>query len=230
MPNHRIAMKHAVLCAAMLASGAAFAHASPEVCSGELSALILPPLERSSMKKQDIQLGIADESDGVYSVRLSLPAKGADNPDDQVTIGWVNLDTRAMKALDMTRDPDHPDLLAVDQAKYRKFVSDCLREAPGVTQRCDALDEQASQASTRLPPTQGRMIVVGNGRLPFHSAPDDSCRMPGVFILSGESVQADRTYRGFTSVVYLSARKNGPVKGWVRSDRLKAADSEPTAR
>ncbi|MDR8921249.1 hypothetical protein FEP54_06042 [Burkholderia multivorans] len=77
------------------------------------------------MSKSDIQAEIEDESNGIYSVRAYVAADSPDNLDKQVSIGWINLDTNSMKALDVTRDPDHPDELKVGEEKYRKFLSDC---------------------------------------------------------------------------------------------------------
>lgn len=47
-----------------------------------------------------------------------------------MTTGWVDLDVNTMKAFDVTDDPDKPEILDVDMAKYRKYVDQCLRARP----------------------------------------------------------------------------------------------------
>ncbi|MCO1462302.1 hypothetical protein L0Y93_11960 [Burkholderia multivorans] len=126
-----------------------------------------------------------------------------------------------MKALDVTRDPDHPDELKVDEEKYRKFLSDCIRASSKTVSMCDDHNNRTSETAVRILHSESKMTVIGNGRLQFYSAPDLSCKIPGVFILPGEPVVAEKSDRGFTFVAYRSAKKDGPVLGWVRSDRLK---------
>ncbi|WP_081057788.1 hypothetical protein [Burkholderia vietnamiensis] len=197
------------------------AYASAEVCRNELRELVVPSLEHVAMNKKDIQADIEDVSDGVYSVRLYVAADSPDNLDKQVAIGWVNLDTNSMKALDVTRDPDHPDVLKVNEKKYRKFISDCIRKPSKAASNCEELNKDASQTATAIPHSEGGMVVIGSGRLQFYSAPDYSCKLPGVFILTGESVDAYTSYHGFTSVVYQNSKKATPVRGWVSSNRLR---------
>lgn len=210
------------------------AHASTEICRSELRELVVPPLEHVAMNKKDIQADIEDVSDGVYSVRLYVAADSPDNLDKQVSIGWVNLDTNSMKALDVTRDPEHPDVLKVDEEKYQKFISDCIPKKSKSASNCDDINKHASKPATDIPHSKSGMVVIGNGRLQFYSAPDYSCKMPGVFILTGESVDAYTRYHGFTSVTYQNSKKTSPVRGWVRSSRLRsnglgAAPRQPAA-
>ncbi|WP_257010496.1 hypothetical protein [Burkholderia ubonensis] len=214
------------------------ADASVEICRSELRELVVPPLEHVVMNKKDIQADIEDVSDGVYSVRLYVAADSPDNINKQVSIGWVNLDTNSMKVLDVTRDPEHPDVLKVNEEKYRKFISDCIRKPTKATSNCDELNKQASKLATDIPHSESGMVVIGSGRLQFYSAPDSACKMPGVFILTGESVDAYTSYHGFTSVAYQNSKKTSLVRGWVRSNRLRSnglgvaprrpAVSEPT--
>ncbi|AWY66117.1 hypothetical protein A8H36_07045 [Burkholderia thailandensis] len=209
------------------------AYASPEICRIKLRELVVPPLEHVAMNKKDIQAEIEDVSNGVYSVRLYVAADSPDNLDKQVSIGWVNLDTNSMKALDVTRDPEHPDMLKVDEAKYREFISNCLSKESKAVSSCDGLNKRASKVATDISHSESEMVVVGSGRLQFYSAPNYSCKIPGVFILTGESVDAYTSYHGFTSVTYQNSKKTGPVRGWVKSSRLRSkglgvAPQQPT--
>ncbi|KAB0644160.1 hypothetical protein F7R21_03955 [Burkholderia latens] len=197
-------------------------HASADICKSELRELVVPPLEHVAMNKKDIHADIEDVTDGVYSVRLYVAADSPDNLDRQVSIGWVNLDTNSMKALDVTRDPEHPDVLKVNESKYRKFISDCIYKPSKAASNCDELNKQASKLAIDIPRSQSGMAVIGSGRLQFYSAPDYTCKTPGVFILTGESVDAYTSYHGFTFVAYQNPRKTSPVRGWVRSNRLRS--------
>ncbi|MBR8187252.1 hypothetical protein C6Q14_24805 [Burkholderia ambifaria] len=197
-------------------------HASADICRSELRELVVPPLEHVAMNKKDIQADIEDVSDGIYSVRLYVAADSPDNLDKQVSIGWVNLDTNSMKALDVTRDPEHPDVLKVNEAKYRKFISDCIHKPSKAASNCDELNKHASKLAIDIPQSESGMAVIGSGRLQFYSAPDYACKTPGVFILTGESVDAYTSYHGFTFVAYQNSKKTSPVRGWVRSNRLRS--------
>jgi hypothetical protein len=64
--------------------------------------------------------------------------------------------------------------------------------------------------------------VIGKGRLQFYSAPDERCRMEGVFVVPKDEVIAyAETADGWTSVMYVNPNTNRDVQGWVRSKRLK---------
>jgi hypothetical protein len=190
-------------------------------CQTELRELIVPSLQHVFMKKQDIRVEMEDRARGVYSVRLFVPADSLGNLDKQVSIGWVNLDTNTMQALDVTRDPDHPDVLKVDGDKYKNFVSMCISDVPKTGADCEQLNATASKNGNQIPGGASRRTVVGKGRLQFYSAPDLSCKMSGVFIVEADSVDAYTDYGKFTSVTYRNSKSQKTVNGWVESDRLK---------
>lgn len=191
-------------------------------CQNELRELIVPSLQHVSMKKKNIHVEMEDHARGIYSVRLFVPADSPDNLDKQVSIGWVNLNTNTMQALDVTRDPDHPDLLKVDEGKYRHFVSMCIPNLPQKNGNCEQLNAAASKDESLIPADKAGKTVIGEGRLQFYSAPDWSCKMNGVFIVPTDSVESYADYSEFTSVVYTSQKSNKMVNGWVESDRLES--------
>lgn len=191
-------------------------------CQNELRELIVPSLQHVSMKKKDIRVEMEDHARGIYSVRLFVSADSPDNLDKQVSIGWVNLDTNTMQALDVTRDPDHPDLLKVDGGKYKNFVSMCISDLPKKYGNCEQLNAAASKDESHIPGDAAGKTVIGEGRLQFYSAPDRSCKMDGIFIVDADSVEAYADYGEFTSVVYLNPKSKNRVNGWVESDRLKS--------
>ncbi len=94
----------------------------------------------------------------------------------------------------------------------------CATAAPN----CTALDRDVKQQETVIPGCKAVHEVVGNGRLQFHSAPDQSCKMPGVFVIPGQTVIAYSEYKDYTSVMYINQKTNDSVTGWVLSARLKA--------
>ncbi len=93
----------------------------------------------------------------------------------------------------------------------------------------EAASHKAEQQGVQyyLPDTQSSgelhrpmMGVIGTGRLQFYSAPNLSCKIPGVFIIPGDSVTAYSEYREFASVMYVT-RSGDTVEGWVFANRLK---------
>lgn len=108
-------------------------------CQSDLKNLIVPNI-KTAMPKKDISAELAENDGGVYKVRLFI---AADNPNKQVSIGWVVLDTNKNSAYDITRDDEHPDKLNLDAGKYKSFSDKCLKPA----------NKAASQAiaGTRLP-------------------------------------------------------------------------------
>jgi hypothetical protein len=66
------------------------------------------------------------------------------------------------------------------------------------------------------------VVVIGAGRLQFHSAPNSRCAMNGVFVVPrDEMVSYAQTRSGWSSVMYTNPRTGNVVQGWVQSSRLK---------
>ncbi len=214
---------------AALAGASLAAHAaSADMCASELTAIVAPALPDLASIRGSLHVELAEAADGGYVARVSATTANPGTPNRDGTFGWVRLDTRAMKVLDITRDPDHPDVLAVDAARYRRYVDTCLDLDPDVKQMCDALNREVPRDAAHVPPAH-RMVVTGSGRLPFYSAPDASCPMRGVFILTREQVDSRRQQGAFSEVEYTQARTGRVVVGWVQSERLRAADAASTA-
>jgi hypothetical protein len=96
----------------------------------ELIKLIVPPLANVVMDKSIIKAEIADSSNGIYSARLFVPADSPDNLDKQVSIGWVNLDVNAMRAYDVTNDPNNKIDLKVTIETCTKICKECISVTP----------------------------------------------------------------------------------------------------
>ncbi len=88
--------------------------------------------------------------------------------------------------------------------------------------RCAALDREVKKSETVIQSCKAVHEVVGTGRLQFFSAPDAGCKMPGVFVIPGQTVIAYSEYKDYTSVMYINQKTNDTVEGWVLSARLKA--------
>jgi len=94
---------------------------------------------------------------------------------------------------------------------------------PGVAVvNCRQADAAADLSGVRIPGHASGRQAIGSGRLQFYSAPAAACKMPGIFILPGETVQAYIEYAGYTSVMYLNAKTGSEAIGWVESLRLRA--------
>lgn len=199
------------------------AAAPPASCNDQLARLIVPALRQTGMNRRDIHADV-DERDGdVYRVRLFTMPDHSGTPNREATIGWVTLDTQAMRALDVTRDPDRPDVLKIDPHALSRFVSTCVAPAAPVRNvvDCDALNRRAQAQGDYVMGSDAGRVVTGKGRLPFYSAPDDACRIDGLFIVEHDHVDARADYGRFTSVVYLNPRTRGIAEGWVSTARLK---------
>jgi hypothetical protein len=91
----------------------------------------------------------------------------------------------------------------------------------GYAADCSGLDDLGSKAGVRIPGHASGHTVIGAGHLQFYSAPDRSCMLQGVFILTGQTVDAYHVYRDFTSVTYYNFKRGTQSIGWVESARLK---------
>ena len=90
----------------------------------------------------------------------------------------------------------------------------------GAHAACTEPQAGSDRAPALSPPLS--QVVIGSGRLQFHSAPDGDCPMKGVFIIPKDEVTAyARTPDGWSSVMYLNPRTGNDVSGWVRSARLR---------
>ncbi len=84
---------------------------------------------------------------------------------------------------------------------------------------CDSAAKQAEADPILLVP-RVYFAVTGEGRLFFHSAPDQACKLADTFVIPGDSLIGYSEFKSWTSVMYTKANGD-PVLGWVRSDRLR---------
>ncbi|WP_244132754.1 hypothetical protein [Burkholderia sp. BCC0397] len=225
--GHRGRRAAIAMCAAFACVGAiavqSAAAAPASSCDAQLTALIVPALRQTAMDRRDIRAAVDERNGDVYRIRLFTTPDHPGTPNREATVGWVTLDTQAMQALDVTRDPDRPDVLQIDRRALSRFVSTCAVSATPVHSAvdCDALNRHAQAQGDYVTGSDAGRVVTGKGRLPFFSAPDDACRIDGLFIVEHDHVDARTEYGRFTSVVYLNSRTRGIAEGWVRTARLK---------
>lgn len=207
--------------------------ASPASCDARLTQLIVPALRHTAFERRAIHAepaALAGQPEGMQGVRLFVTPDHPGTPNRDATIGWVTLDTHALRALDITRDPARPDVLEIDRHALSRYLSTCVAPpaAPANTTAatsgavdCDALNRRAQAQGDDVPGSDAGRVVTGKGRLSFFSAPHDACRIDGLFIVEHDHVDARTEYGGFTSVTYLNPRTHGTADGWVPSARLK---------
>ncbi|MWV15771.1 hypothetical protein F3I16_06870 [Pseudomonas sp. L-22-4S-12] len=62
--------------------------------------------------------------------------------------------------------------------------------------------------------------VIGQGRAPFHSAPDAACPIRGKFIIPGDGVAIYSEYGPWSQILYPAGGEED-AGVWVRSERLR---------
>jgi hypothetical protein len=85
---------------------------------------------------------------------------------------------------------------------------------------CSALAKKSEAAPGFHPVLQG--VVIGTGRLHFHSAPDEACTNKKLFMIPGDSltiysILEDQTWLD----VGFIAKDGEDYEGWVEADRVK---------
>lgn len=89
--------------------------------------------------------------------------------------------------------------------------------------KCSAAADAATAGGTAVDVPQRSAKVIGQGRLPFLSAPDAACEQPGIFIVSGDAVQVERRFGEYAYVRYVNPKSGKGVQGWVAGGRLGGA-------
>lgn len=86
---------------------------------------------------------------------------------------------------------------------------------------CGALEQRAQQMGVHIPSHESGRVTTGAGRVPFYSGPGNACKEKGVFVLTGETLDAYIEFGGFTLVLYINPKNGKEATGWVESTRLK---------
>jgi len=100
------------------------------------------------------------------------------------------------------------------------FAGGRIEALPGVLDYCEASARAASSIAVALTPDVANKTVAGLGRAYFHSAPQDACRTPKVFLVPGDRVRAERETDAFVEIEYRHPKSGQVFKGWLKRDRL----------
>jgi hypothetical protein len=84
---------------------------------------------------------------------------------------------------------------------------------------CEEPEIGTKAAPSFSPPLS--VVVIGTGRLQFHSAPNPGCTMKGVFVILKDELIAYAQSGVWSSVMYSNPKTGNTVSGWVTSSRLK---------
>jgi hypothetical protein len=85
---------------------------------------------------------------------------------------------------------------------------------------CPTAYEQAEQEKTAIPGESSLRAVAGPGRLYFHTAPDDRCRLKNVFVIPNDRLEVFAVHGDFAEVIYWNPVTGIGTAGWVRHARI----------
>ncbi|MFC0401241.1 hypothetical protein [Paraburkholderia rhizosphaerae] len=95
---------------------------------------------------------------------------------------------------------------------------------PAEAADCAAINAFAERQGVYILASDSERQVIGKGRSQFYSAPDENCKITGVFIVPKERVDAYYEYGGYISVIYINVKSDSSVSEWVKSGRLRTTD------
>jgi hypothetical protein len=98
----------------------------PPPCEEKLNYIITSALTQPGYKEEEILTEIESENNGIYLIRLSTPASSNEYPKTDLSMGWIRLDTRIMKAFDPTIDDENPVELKINPELLATFTKECL--------------------------------------------------------------------------------------------------------
>ncbi len=78
----------------------------------------------------------------------------------------------------------------------------------------------AAQQEKNLVTALDARVVSGPGRLYFHTAPDERCRLKDVFLVPKDRVEVFADHGAYTEVIYWNPATGAGTGGWVPSARL----------
>lgn len=92
---------------------------------------------------------------------------------------------------------------------------------PPITPACFTKHQQAIEGGSNIQPQQTGFMVAGEGRLQFHSAPEEHCEIAGTFVIAGDRLEASHVQGRYTWVVYQNPKTGNVAAGWVETSCLK---------
>lgn len=85
---------------------------------------------------------------------------------------------------------------------------------------CADAFETAQQEKSTTGATPALRVVNAGGRVYFHSAPDERCRLKGVFVVPNDRLEVFADHGAYTEVIYWHPVTGAGRAGWVPSARL----------
>ena len=92
---------------------------------------------------------------------------------------------------------------------------------------CAGAFEAAQQEKSTAGATPAMRMVNAGGRLYFHSAPDERCRLKGVFVVPNDRLEVFADHGAYTEVIYWHSVTGAGTAGWVPSARLAEMHQMP---
>jgi hypothetical protein len=84
---------------------------------------------------------------------------------------------------------------------------------------CDKLAEEAETSGIGYYPS-AEAKVIGIGKVSFYNAPNNQCKMKGVFVIKGNYLTVYKSYKGWVMAMYVA--KNGEdFTGWLPESKVK---------
>lgn len=85
---------------------------------------------------------------------------------------------------------------------------------------CADAYETAQQEKSPAGGASAMRVVNAGGRLYFHSAPDERCRLKSVFVVPNDRLEVFADHGAYTEVIYWHPVTGAGTAGWVPSARL----------
>ena len=93
-----------------------------------------------------------------------------------------------------------------------------LASAQAASPSCGQLDAKAQEAGPFKPPLGA--VVIGAGRLSFHSAPDVQCKR-SEFVVPGDHVVVYVPYKHWLYVSFMNEKTGSQAEGWLPEAALR---------
>ena len=87
--------------------------------------------------------------------------------------------------------------------------------------QCEDIDHDSYRGQVNINPVNSGYEVFGEGRLYFHSAPDERCISKNIYMVRGDQVEAYAEYNNYLFIIYFT-KVGHEVSGWVKKNRLKS--------
>ena len=103
------------------------------------------------------------------------------------------------------------------------FVATLVLHSNTAFAQSDSCDEMAAKAdigASKMSPPANK-VVVGQGRLHFHTAPATSCQSKDVFVIPGDLLKVTAESLGWYAVSYTNPKSGKVFNGWLKSERLE---------